>query len=185
MNVETISSIAAIIGALSWPITILIIVFAFRELIASWLKVPSSFQQRTVRAKAGGFELELSAIEDIQKGALRIAEEPDPKKRLDLAKNLLKIDKVIPDVIDADVDALVELQNSSISNARLVNFWSLNEENPDLVKTYNKLEKLGLIVLENYYEGQCVAELSDLGKALIESLVGPDKKVTNEMGDGR
>lgn len=185
MNAETITAIAAIIGALSWPITVLIIVFAFRRLITAWLKVPSSLQQRTVRAKAGGFELELSAIENIQKNALKIAEEPDPKKRLELAKNLLRLDKILPDVVDVDVDALVELQKSSISNARLVDFWKLGKEDPALAATYNKLEKLGLVALENYYEGQCVAVLTDLGEALLHSLKGYDVRVTDELGDGR
>ncbi len=170
MNIDapTLTAIAALVGAIVWPVTVLIILLAFRKLINAWLKVPPSLEQRSIKAKAGGFEIELSAIEKIQEKAVQIAQEPDPQKRLAMAKNLLALDKILPQVIDVDVDALAELQKANIPNAKFVNFWRVDDK--ARLDSYNRLEKLGLVRMENYNEGECVAVLTDLGKTLLHTL---------------
>jgi hypothetical protein len=170
MNIDpqALTAIAALVGALAWPVTVLIVLLAFRGLITAWLKVPPSLEQRSIKAKAGGFEIELSAIERIQEKAVQIAQEPDPQKRLAMAKNLLALDKILPEVIDIDIDALAELQKANIPNAKFVNFWKTDDN--IRLETYNRLEKMGLVRLENYNEGECVAVLTDLGKTLLHTL---------------
>jgi hypothetical protein len=176
MSPENITAIANLISALSWPLVVLILLFAFRKIILGWLKIPSSNQQRTIKAKAGSFELELSTIEDLQEKAIKIAEEPDPKKRLELAKNLIKLESILPNVNDTDIDVLVDLQKASIKSAKLADAWKLGEKDPALWAAYVRLEKMGLVLLENYYEGQCVALLTSLGEALLHSLKNEESR---------
>jgi hypothetical protein len=71
-------------------------------------------------------------------------------------------------MIDIDIEALAELQKANIPNAKFVNFWKTDDK--IRLETYNRLEKMGLVRLENYYEGECVAVLSDLGKTLLHTL---------------
>jgi len=173
MNIDAqgLTAIAALVGVLVWPVTVLIILLAFRGLIIAWLKVPPSLERRSIKAKAGGFEIELSAIEKIQEKAVQIAQEPDLQKRLAMANNLLALDKILPQIIDIDIEALAELQKVSIPNAKLVNFWKIEDK---VRSSYSRLEKLGLVQLENYYEGECVAMLTDLGKTLLHKLGNTD-----------
>lgn len=84
-----------------------------------------------------------------------------------MAKSLFAADKVLPEMFDVDIDVLAELQKANIPNAQLVDFWRDPRAQSGI---YNRLEKLGLIKLENYYEGQCVAVLTELGKSVLHTL---------------
>lgn len=166
MTPELLTAIAAIIAALSWPVTVLILVLAFRKVILSWLTLTSTIQQRSVKARAGDFEIELNAIENIQNVALQIAQEPDPKKRLALAKNIIKLESIIPEVTEADLDVLVEFNGSSIANSKLVSLWEIQTDHA-LLSAYVKLQELGLLYSQNFYEGECVLTLTNLGQTLL------------------
>jgi hypothetical protein len=169
IDAQLITAVAAIIGAVCWPATVLIIILAFRKLIAAWLALPNSLSRKTFRAKAAGVELEFDAIEKLQEKAVKIAEEPDPQKRLKLAKNLIEVDKIIPQVSNEEITALESIEKSSIQNAVFVDFWKLGDSR----NVFNVLESQGLIRLENYYEAQCVAVVTDLGKTLLRKIESP------------
>lgn len=169
---QTLAAITSIVGALAWPVTTLVLVLLFRGTISSWLRLPKSFDQRSLKAKAGGFEIELTAFErleeKLQAKALQIAEEPDYKKRLELAKNLQAIETLLSEISNSDVDILASLRKSSIPGATLFSFWDRSD--PKRLEIYNRLQKLGLVAFVNGYESEGVMIITNLGDALLKRL---------------
>jgi len=172
IDAEALAAIVALVGALAWPATVLLILLIYRKTISSWLKLPSSLERRVVKAKAGGFELELNAIErleeKIQESALKIAEEPDPKIRLELAKSLRAIDAIIPQVSDSEIEVLSELYESSIPSADFFSYWDRSDEKK--IEVFQRLQTHGLVAFINEYESESVMAVTKTGKMLLERL---------------
>ena len=137
-----------------------------------WVAITSFLSsKRNIRAKIGSAEIELHTVEKLQEKIAQIAEEADPEKRLEIAKEALAIDDAIRELTAKDMELLAVL-DKDMSPAFL--YWPYTREEEQ--ESYNKLHRLKLVSSMPLSGGEDIGVVSTIGKEVL-------KKLTKERED--
>lgn len=167
----SISEVTALVQALAWPTTILISAFILRSPLTAFVQIlqsQSSVHSRNLRLKAGGFEIESSLAEKAQERIELVAKEPDPEKRLELAKRPVLIDEALKLISKEELNALRLLNQQVLTNVCLINWY--HPMGGITVALAQRLNDLGLISRAAMYDGDEVAQITPVGLGLLKHL---------------
>lgn len=166
-----LAEITALLQTIAWPTAILISAFVLRSPLVAFvhiLKNQSNTPNRSLRLKAGGFELESSFIEKAQERIEQIANEPSLDKRLELAKRPLLIDEALKSISKEELNALKLLKQQVLVNACLINWY--HPMDGVTVALAQRLNDLGLISSAAMYDGDEVAQITPIGLGLLSQI---------------
>jgi hypothetical protein len=142
--------IASIIGALAWPSALLFIALIFRHEFKA-LFAGLSKGRRNLRLKYGSFELETKFVEKIEQHLKKIAEEPNPDKRQELASLKVALDISLESVKPEAKRMLNWLAENQLTDCTHINWYQPPEGfKYDSIK---QLSQYGLIQVLPMYDG--------------------------------
>lgn len=151
-----------------WPITIFLAVLWLRSAVESAL--PSFLdhltKKRNLRARFRGAEIELKLIDKLQSAITEVAEEPDPGKRLQIAKDALAMEDAIRTMDQRDVELL---QRFNAESQPSFLYWPWDDDKK-VMESYSTLHKLGLVSSMSMGGGEEVGQLTQAGRQVLEKL---------------
>ena len=174
--------IIGLLKDIAWPVAILTIAFMFRRSITTLVDVliPSlDKRQRNLKLKVGSFELESRLDSITQERMKAIAEEPNLKKRLQMAKEPFLVDEALKAIDEKEMEGLQTIYKSRLENAFYLN-WYKPEDYGIKREVFVNLEKLNLIKGVPMYDGDEIAYITSTGLALLERISKPkEEKATS------
>jgi hypothetical protein len=158
-----------LIKILIWPFTFLIALI----LIRYWTKgksfnlIENFINRNHIKAKFGNAEFEFGEIKKLQENINKVAQEPDPKKRLKLAEEALSIEKALAELDEKDIKQLQQYKKEANLFVIAPYHTSMTKEELD---QYSKFSKLGIIGGWSAYGGEEFSFFTPVGEQIVDSL---------------
>ncbi len=167
--IEILKLIVQFLTVVIWPLTVVLLVVYLNHRAGDSIKefIANVSGKRNIKAKLGGAEFELNIVEKLQKNIKDIANEPDPQKRLEMAKHALSVDDAIRELDENDIKYLKRYKSEANAFVTDVYGTGMSEEE---MNSYTKLAKLRLIHGWPAQGGESFDYISSVGEAVLQRL---------------